>query len=94
MEKIKELRTKKGIVHDAEALGKCPLIMQTVFVLNVREVEMSNKKTKKNPKGAGRKPDPSKNITIRIKIAAYNKLVEKYGKDLTKELRAVILNCV
>ena len=51
-------------------------------------------KTKKNPKGAGRKPDPSKNITIRIKIDAYNKLIKKYGKDLTKELRAVILSCV
>jgi hypothetical protein len=51
-------------------------------------------KTKKNPKGAGRKPNPSKNITIRIKIASYNKLVKKYGKDLTKELRAVILSCL
>jgi len=51
-------------------------------------------KTEKNPKGAGRKPDPSKNITIHIKIVAYDKLVSKYGKDLTKELRAVILSCV
>jgi len=51
-------------------------------------------KTKKNPKGAGRKPDPSKNITIRIKLPEYKKLVKKYGKDLTKELRALILSCV
>jgi len=57
-------------------------------------IRIKNMKTKKNPKGAGRKPDPSKNITIRIKIVAYDKLVSKYGKDLTKELRAVILSCV
>lgn len=68
--------------------------MRMAYVSNVKGAVMSNKKTKKNPKGAGRKSDPSKNITIRIKIAAYNKLVEKYGKDLTKELRAVILSCV
>ena len=50
---------------------------------------------KKNKAGQGRKPDPSKNITIRIKIDKYNLLIAKFGKEnLTKELRAVILNCV
>jgi len=49
---------------------------------------------KKNKKGQGRKPDPSKNVTIRIKIDKYNLLKEKYGSDLTDILRTAILNCV
>jgi len=50
---------------------------------------------KKNKKGQGRKPDPSKNVTIRIKIDKYNLLVEKYGKEnLTPVLRELILSCV
>ena len=46
---------------------------------------------KKNKKGQGRKPDPSKNVTIRIKVAKYKLLKEKYGETLTREVRAVIL---
>jgi len=49
---------------------------------------------KKNKKGQGRKPDPSKNVTIRIKIDSYNFLKEKYGTELTNVLRAAILNCI
>lgn len=49
---------------------------------------------KKNKKGQGRKSDPSKNVTIRIKIDKYDLLKEKYGSELTNVLRAAILNCI
>ena len=45
-----------------------------------------------NPKGAGRKPDPSINVTIRFKKGDHTKLIQKYGGDLTNGLRDLALS--
>lgn len=52
---------------------------------------------KKNKKGQGRKPDPSKNVVIRIKVDKYELLLDKFGREkgeLVAALRELILNCV
>ena len=48
----------------------------------------------KNKKGQGRKPDPSKNVVIRFKLADLAKLLDKHGHgkgELVAALRLLAL---
>ena len=52
---------------------------------------------KKNKKGQGRKPDPSKNVVIRFKLNDLAMLLDEHGHgkgELVAALRALALNTI